>query len=115
MTILLGQENLVKDYLTKYRRRLTAAYARAAHELQRLEIPFTPTSSGPSMFIDLSSWLHYFSGQDYNLWVPSPDARFCDWLIKHGLYMNPGQVCFEISLDGNRVYQLIFLYAVLRD
>lgn len=89
---LLSRIDLLQVYVTAYRGRLTGAYVRAATALRDLDIPFQPANAGLFIFIDLSQWVSYFSGDQYNPRGPTPELQLCDYLVSQGIFLNPGQV-----------------------
>ena len=99
-TRLLSQTEVLQNYVATYRERLTRAYDRAAGALSDLQIPFQPANAGLFIFIDLSMWVLYFSGDQYNPRGPSPELQLCEYLVKQGVFLNPGQVS---KCDGSQI------------
>lgn len=91
-THLLRQHDLLQDYVTTYRKRLTEAYMSASYSLEELQIPFQPANAGLFIFIDLGEWISHFERRGDDPTAPSPELRLCDYLVSQGVFLNPGQV-----------------------
>lgn len=99
----MSQPEQVADYITLFRRRLTRAYNETARALDIHKIPFQRGNSGLFVFIDLSKWIGYFAGPDLaslrknngsDIKV-SREIQLCEFLIRHGVFLNAGEVSFE--------------------
>ncbi|KAM0550276.1 hypothetical protein ACHAPJ_008946 [Fusarium lateritium] len=113
VTRFFEQLHLVEDYVAIYQERLRCAYSETVHALDMYQIPYAPSNAGLFLFIDLSRWIRYFSQNSGTLEDTeqvvtnslTPELQLCHWLIRHGVFLNPGQFA-ESARPG--YFRLVF-------
>lgn len=83
----------VEQFFNSYHLRLAAAHKQATNFFDQNKITYDRANAGLFLWIDLSPWLRYFGSSKQNVGTVTQELQLTYYLIKRGIYLEPGQVC----------------------
>ncbi|PLB49978.1 PLP-dependent transferase [Aspergillus steynii IBT 23096] len=103
----LSDHSFIDDvYIPTLRQRLIATRTKATKFLVDSKIPYTPSSAGFFLWVDLSSWTDLFPGAESE----SADLQLARHLVKHGVFLQPNKAfiskkkgCFRFAYSRDEV------------
>jgi hypothetical protein len=104
MTQFLNDRSNLEHYFTTLRFRLLENYSRTALFLKAHKIPFDPANSGTFIWINLSRWLSFFENDEESAFM-GLEMRLTLWLMKKGVYLEPGAVSDWLYVQHNFLIQ----------
>ncbi|KAJ9136657.1 Aspartate aminotransferase [Pleurostoma richardsiae] len=85
--------SFVTKYLKTYRQKLRESRETATQFLDRHRIPYRPANAGVFLWIELSKWTPLIDGCGTS--EESNEVRLTKYLIKEGVYLEPGEAFFS--------------------
>ncbi|KAH7136263.1 pyridoxal phosphate-dependent transferase [Dactylonectria macrodidyma] len=96
----VSNEEVVSRYVQCNRDRLRERYQAVTALMDRHGVPYVPSNGGIFIYVDLRRWLKYFDGPDgTSNGGDTRETQLCRYLIRHGIYMTNGELCFS-SIPG---------------